>query len=48
MLWFASGQEEQRMEHPADWQRVRDANIEAEKLRKGAYLRREMDALGAP
>eukprot|EP00438_Fugacium_kawagutii_P001147 Skav218138 [mRNA] locus=scaffold759:426699:427202:- [translate_table: standard] len=38
------GQEEQRMEHPADWQRVRDANIEAEKQRKGAYLRHEVDA----
>lgn len=29
------------MEHPADWQRARDEQIEAAKERKRAYLRRD-------
>lgn len=32
-------QVEDSKEHPQDWQRARDANIQAEKQRKGAYLR---------
>lgn len=32
-------QVEDSKEHPQDWQRARDAHIQAEKQRKGAYLR---------
>ena len=37
--FVSSGQVEDSMEHPQDWQRARDANIQAEKQRKGAFLR---------
>lgn len=36
------GQVEDTKEHPQDWQRARDAHIQAEKQRKGAYLRLNM------
>ena len=36
------GQVEDSKEHPQDWQRARDAHIQAEKQRKGAYLRLNM------
>ena len=36
------GQVEDSKEHPQDWQRARDANIQTEKQRKGAYLRLNM------